>query len=47
MFKNILVPVGGDALTKSELKMAIKLAKLDKAKITIAYVSNPIIPYSS
>ena len=47
MFKNILVPVSGDALTKSELKMAIKLAKLDKAKITIAYVSNPIIPYSS
>lgn len=47
MFKNLLVPINGDSLTKSELKMAIKLAKLDSAKITIAYVSNPIIPYSS
>lgn len=47
MFKNILVPINGDSLTKSELKMAVKLAKEDGAKITIAYVSNPIIPYSS
>ena len=47
MFKNILVPISGDELTKSELKMAIKLAKLDGAKITLAYVSDPVIPYSS
>jgi nucleotide-binding universal stress UspA family protein len=47
MFKNLLVPINGDALTKAELKMAIKLAKLDEAKITIVYVSNPIIPYSA
>jgi nucleotide-binding universal stress UspA family protein len=47
MFKNLLVPISGDALTKAELKMAIKLAKADGAKITLAYVSDPIVPYSS
>lgn len=47
MFKNLLVPINGDTLTKAELKMATKLAKIDGAKITIAFVSDPVIPYSS
>lgn len=47
MFKNLLVPISGDALTKAELKMAIKLAKSDGARITLAYVTDPVIPYSS
>lgn len=47
MFKNILVPIAGDTLTKIELKMAVKLAKIDGSRITLAYVSDPIIPYSS
>ena len=47
MFKNLLVPISGDALTKAELKQAIKLAKADGAKITLAYVSDPMMPYSS
>ena len=47
MFKNLLVPISADALTKTELKQAIKLAKIDGAKITLAYVSDPMIPYSS
>jgi len=47
MFKNLLVPISGDALTKAELKQAVRLAKLDGAKITLAYVSDPMMPYSS
>ena len=47
MFKNLLVPISGDALTKAELKQAIKLARADGAKITLAYVSDPMMPYSS
>lgn len=47
MFKNLLVPVSGESITKKELNMAIKLAKLDGAKISLAYISDPVIPYSS
>lgn len=47
MFKNLLVPISGDSLTKSEIKMAVKLAKFDGAKITLVYVSNSVVPYSS
>jgi nucleotide-binding universal stress UspA family protein len=47
MFKNLLVPISDDALTKSELKAVIKLAKTDSAKITLVYVSDPVAPYSS
>ena len=47
MFKNILVPVSGDSITKSELKAAIKLAKLDGAKISLVFVTDPVMPYSS
>jgi len=45
MFKHIITPVSDDAITKSELKQVIKLAMLDKAKITLVYVSDPIGPY--
>lgn len=47
MFKNLLVPVSGESITKKELKDAIKLAKLDGAKISLVYVTDPVIPYSS
>jgi nucleotide-binding universal stress UspA family protein len=45
MFKNILAPISGDDLTKSELKEIIKFAKIDQAKITLVYVSDPLGPY--
>ncbi len=45
MFKNILVPISGDSLTKSELKEVIKLASIDQAKVTLAFVSDPLGPY--
>ncbi|MBU3613240.1 universal stress protein [Polynucleobacter sp. MG-27-Goln-C1] len=47
MFKNLLVPVSGESITKKKLNMAIKLAKLDGAKISLVYISDPVIPYSS
>ncbi|MGV0963787.1 MAG: universal stress protein [Polynucleobacter sp.] len=47
MFKNLLVPVSGESITKKELNAAIKLAKLDGAKISLVYISDPVIPYSS
>ena len=47
MFKNLLVPISYDTLTKAEIKTVIKLAKSDSAKITLVYVSDPIAPYSS
>ena len=47
MFKNLLVPVSGESITKKELKAAIKLAKLDNAKISLVYITDPVIPYSS
>lgn len=45
MFKHILAPISGDDLTKLELKKIIRLAKLDGAKITLVYVSDPLGPY--
>ncbi|MBU3538678.1 universal stress protein [Polynucleobacter sp. UK-Gri1-W3] len=47
MFKNLLVPVSGESITKAELKKAIQLAKLDSAKISLVYVTDPVVPYSS
>ncbi|WP_353433039.1 universal stress protein [Polynucleobacter sp. MWH-UH23A] len=47
MFKNLLVPVSPESITKKELKAAIKLAKADDAKISLVYVTDPVIPYSS
>ena len=47
MFKNMLVPISYDTLTKAEIKTVIKLAKSDSAKLTLVYVSDPIAPYSS
>jgi nucleotide-binding universal stress UspA family protein len=46
MFKNLLVPVSGESISRKELKDAIKLAKLDGAKISLAYITDPVIPYS-
>lgn len=47
MFKNLLVPVSGESITKKELNIAVKLAKLDNSKISLAYISDPVVPYSS
>ncbi|MEI7530482.1 MAG: universal stress protein [Betaproteobacteria bacterium] len=45
MFTNILVPISGDEITRSELTQASILAKKDNAKLTLVYVSNPLGPY--
>jgi len=47
MFKNLLVAISGDAITQSELKKVVKLAKIDGAKISLAFITDPVIPYSS
>jgi nucleotide-binding universal stress UspA family protein len=44
MFKNLIVPVdGGDASNKA-LKKIAELARSDRAKITLVYVSDPLPP---
>ena len=45
MFKKIIVPISGDAITKKELNKVAKLAKLDNSEIVLAYVSDPLAPY--
>ena len=45
MFTNLLVPISGDVITKTELKKAAKIAKADNAKITLAFISDPLAPY--
>lgn len=45
MFKKLLVPISGDVITKKELQRVAKLAKLDNAKVTLVYVSDPLAPY--
>jgi nucleotide-binding universal stress UspA family protein len=45
VFKKILVPISGDAITKKELNKIAKLAKLDNAEIVLAYISDPLAPY--
>ena len=45
MFNNLLVPVSGDDLMGFELKRVAKLAKLNNAKITLVYVSDPLLPF--
>lgn len=47
MFKSLLVPISDNALIKAEIKAVVKLAKIDSAKITLVYVSDPVAPYSS
>ena len=45
MFKHILVPISDDKLTQKGLKEVVKLAKTDMAKVTLAYISDPLGPY--
>jgi nucleotide-binding universal stress UspA family protein len=45
MFSNLLVPISGDAITKKGLSKVAKLAKQSGAKITLAFVSDPLAPY--
>lgn len=44
MFKHLLVPVDGSDISKKSLKQVAALAKLDKAAITLVYVSDPMPP---
>ncbi len=45
MFKKIVVPISGDAITKKELNKLAKLAKIDNAEVVLVYVSDPLAPY--
>ncbi len=44
MFKNILVPTDGSALSRSAIAAAVKLAKSIGAKITAVYAAPPPTP---
>src|SRR6185436_18585707 len=44
MFRNILVPTDGSALSRKAIRNAVRLAKEQKAKITAIYVSPPYTP---
>ena len=43
MFKHILIPTDGSALSKKTLKRALGLAKTFKAKVTVVYVFSPYV----
>lgn len=45
MFKKIVVPISGDAITKKELNKLSKLVKLDNAEVVLVYVSDPLAPF--
>jgi len=44
MYKNILVPTDGSALSRSAIAAAVKLAKSVGAKLTAVYASPPATP---
>ena len=44
MFKHLLVPVDGSDVSKKSLKKVEELAKVDKAAVTLVYVSDPTPP---
>jgi len=44
MFKHLLVPVDGSDVSKKSLKKVAELAKVDKAAVTLVYVSDPMPP---
>ena len=44
MFKHILVPTDGSALSLKAAKAAVELAKVHKAKITAVHVMAPYVP---
>jgi nucleotide-binding universal stress UspA family protein len=44
MFKHLLVPVDGSDVSKKSLKKVAELAKVDKATVTLVYVSDPMPP---
>ncbi len=47
MFKNILVPIDGSALSRRAIKRAVQLAKEQKARVTGFYVGPPWKPKGS
>ena len=44
MFKNLIVPIDGSDLSQKSLKKVKELAKVDGAKVTLVYVSDPLPP---
>lgn len=44
MYKNILVPTDGSALSRSAIAAAVKLAKATGAKVTAVYAAPPATP---
>jgi nucleotide-binding universal stress UspA family protein len=44
MYKNILVPTDGSALSRTAITAAIKLAKSTRAKVTVFYAAPPATP---
>ena len=42
MFKHLLEPVDGSDVSKKSLKKVAELAKVDKASVTLVYVSDPM-----
>ncbi len=44
MFRNLIVPVDGSDVSMKSLKKVAELAKVDGAKITLVYVSDPLPP---
>ena len=44
MFKNLIVPIDGSDLSQKSLEKVAELAKVDGAKVTLVYVSDPLPP---
>src|SRR6185503_16761513 len=44
MFRNIMVQTDGSALSRKAAKRAVRLAKEQRAKVTVVYVSPPYTP---
>lgn len=44
MFQNLIVPVDGSDVSMKSLKKVAELAKVDNARITLVYVSDPLPP---
>jgi nucleotide-binding universal stress UspA family protein len=45
MFSHFLVPISGDLVDNNHLEEIAKLAKSDTAKVTLVFVSDPMVPY--
>jgi len=43
--KQLLAPIGNDAMTKTQLQKVVKLATLDRSKLPLIYVSGTLASY--